>query len=694
MKCVLALFLAVGAVNVSPIEKTMQLLDGLIAKITKEGEEEHKLFEDFTAMCHDDSMDLGFQIETGKKDVARAKATIADEEAKIGGAEAKIEELSTSIATSTKDLESATAIRAKENEDFQKLEKELMEAVSMLERAYGIIEREMAKTGFIQGKAGQEAMSKVMDALEAVIVSAGVNSADKVKVQALLQATQGSSDSDLELQPGGAPDPAAYKSKSGGILSVLEDMLEKAKAELASAQKAEMNSAFDFKMLKQKLEDAIAFGEKTLAETKKAKAAAEEAKAVAEGELETASKNLADDETHLKDLQQECMTAAEEDTESKTSRAEELEALGTAKKILEEKTGAAADRAYSFIQIGTVSKAGTKTKEVKQHVLDLLQSLAQKNNDKQLSLLAQRIQSAAMLGEDPFAKIKGLISEMIEKLEAEAAKEAAHKAFCDKEMSETKAKKEDKETELDDLSTKIDKATSKIAKLKEEVATLSKELGEIAAAQKKATEMRQEQAAAWAAAKADYEQGLEGVGMALQVLRDYYAEKDEAFIQGNKDAFLQGKMGLGESKHSKATGASTGIIGMLEVVESDFSKLLSEGNAAEAMAVEEYEKLTQDNEIATTEKETAVKYKTKDSKETEAMLAGLKEDKEVASKEYDAIMDYWEKLQPMCIAKPEPYAERKKRREAEIAGLKEALTILEEEAGSPAFLQMRPARRA
>merc|ERR1719326_979627 len=193
---------------------------------------------------------------------------------------------------------------------------ELMEAVSMLERAYGIIEREMAKTGFIQSKASKDSMDKVMDALEAVIMSAGVNSADKAKVEALLQATQGSSDSDLEFQPAGAPDPAAYKSKSGGILSVLEDMLEKAKAELAAAQKAEMNSAFDFKMLKQKIEDAVAFGEKQLAETKAAKAAAEEAKAVAEGELETASKNLADDETHLKDLQQECMTASEEDTES------------------------------------------------------------------------------------------------------------------------------------------------------------------------------------------------------------------------------------------------------------------------------------------------------------------------------------------------------------------------------------------
>merc|ERR1719463_269042 len=243
-------------------------------------------------MCHDDSMDLQFQIETGKSDVEQAKATIADEAAKIGGAEAKIEELSTTIATGEKDLASATEIREKENADFKKLEKELMEAVSMLERAYGIIEREMAKTGFIQGKTS---MSKVMDALEAVIVSAGVNAADKAKVQALLQATQGSSDSDLELQPGGAPDPAAYKSKSGGILSVLEDMLEKAKAELSSAQKAEMNSAFDFKMLKQKIEDAVAFGEKTLAETKAAEAAA---------------KTLADDETHLKDLQQECMTAS------------------------------------------------------------------------------------------------------------------------------------------------------------------------------------------------------------------------------------------------------------------------------------------------------------------------------------------------------------------------------------------------
>merc|ERR1719194_214791 len=408
-------------------------------------------------------------------------------------------------------------------------------------------------------------MKKVSEALSAITSAAMVNSADKAKVQALLQSQTAEGEDDLELQPAGAPDPAAYKSKSGGIVDVLEDMLEKAKAELADAQKAEMNSKFDFDMLKQKLEDMMANGNKVMDETKKAKAAAEEAKAIASGELDTASKTLTDSESHHKDLQNECMAKAEEYETSQHSRSEELTALDTAKKVLVEKTAGAADREYSFIQVSAKTRVGARAKQAKEDVLNLIQGIAK--DDKAMSLLAQRVEAASMLGADPFAKIKGLISEMIEKLEEEAAKEAAHKAFCDKEMSETKAKKEDKESEIEDLTTKIDKATAKIAKLTEEIATLEEELGAIAKAQKEADAIRTEEKAAWEAAKADYESGIEGVGMALKVLRDYYAEKEEALIQ---------------AKHDKATGAASGIIGMLEVVESDFTKSLAEGTAKEA----------------------------------------------------------------------------------------------------------------
>merc|ERR1719263_1765403 len=174
----------------------------------------------------------------------------------------------------------------------------------------------------------------------------------------------------------------------------------------------------------------------------------------------------------------------------------------------------------------------------------------------------------------------------MEKLLAEAKEEADKKAFCDKEMAETKAKRDDKQGEVDDLTTKIDKAAAKIAKLKEEVGVLEKELGEIAAEQKTADEIRASEKAAWAEAKSDFEQGLEGVQMALQVLRDYYAQKEDAteLLQGgDSDQDLGAAMSL--AQNTKSAGA---IIGMLEVAESDFSKMLAEGSAAEDQAQKEY----------------------------------------------------------------------------------------------------------
>merc|ERR550537_1523415 len=544
----------------------------------------------------------------------------------------------------------------------------------MLRRAISIIEREMNKGSSLMQS---DSMSAITNALKALLDSNMVNSLNKAKVQALLQ-----SNTDMDdLQPAGAPAPDAYKSQSGGILQTMEDMMEKAAAQRAEGQKAEMTAQHNFELLAQKLNDEIADQEKQLKATKKAKAAAEEAKSEAEGALANAQKGVAEDEAALHDLQENCMVKATAYDVEKQERAGELNALATAMKILQEKTGAAADRTYSFVQVKASSRAAAKAAEVKDRVLELVQKLADKDGTAELAQLMVRMKTtmgqADLDGDDPFAKVKGLIQDMIEKLVADAAKEASHKAFCDEEMSETKAKKEDKEDELDTLSTKIDQATAKIAKLKEEVATLEAELAEIAKVQAEADKLRANEKEAWGNAKSDFEQGLEGVRMALDVLRDYYANNDEALLQQ-------------PTGHTKATGASTGIIGMLEVIESDFSKMLAEGQATEDQAQKEYDTLTKDNEVATATKTTEAEYKTKDSKETAARLAGLQDDKGVAEKEYSAIMEYWEKLQPMCVAKPEPYAERKKRREAEIAGLKEALQILENES-APAFLQIRRA---
>ena len=85
-------------------------------------------------------------------------------------------------------------------------------------------------------------------------------------------------------------------------------------------------------------------------------------------------------------------------------------------------------------------------------------------------------------GDDPFAKVKGLTSEMISRLEDKASPDATHKAYCDKELSESRAKEEAKLAELEKL--------------------------------------RAEEKDAFATNKRDLEDGIEGVRSALGVLRD------------------------------------------------------------------------------------------------------------------------------------------------------------------------------
>merc|ERR1719387_1429332 len=343
-------------------------------------------------------------------------------------------------------------------------------------------------------------------------------------------------------------------------------------------EKKEEKAQYEYEMLKDNLRQDIHLAEHELESQKTRKAEDTETKATAEGDLAVTSKDLENDVKALEELHTECMTHANDFEVATKDRGEELKALATAKKIIVEATAGAQSISYgldqlSFAQLQTSTRLSSRSDLVSFEVVRHVQDLAKKQHSSVLAQLASRLKSAVKLGtseSDVFAKIKGLVNDMIAKLEKEAEEDATEAAYCAKETSETTEKKESNEAEIEKLTTKINQAKSRSAKLKQEVATLQEELANLASSQAEMDKMRSEEKATFLKNEGDLEQGISGVKQALKVLNDYYS--------------------------GKGKGSSAAILSLLEVAESDMSKDLSELTSIEKTAESNYDAQTKENE--------------------------------------------------------------------------------------------------
>jgi archaellum component FlaC len=687
---VLVCLLAVGACSTldgtsdtNPLAKVLDLMDDLKAKIIAEGEAEAKSYDEYLQWCQNSVQESGFAKETATKEKGELEAKITELTAEIEESGAKTEDLASAIASNEGDLKAATAIREKEYAEFVKGEKELMEVVAALEKAISILEKEMAKNPASFAQVYNNKVKNILQSLSLVADAAAFTVADRQRLLALAQTDQAD-----EFE---APAAAAYKGQSGGIIEVLEDMKEKADSQLAELRKVEETAKHNYDMLSQSLEAQISADKKDMKEAKTGKAEAEEQKAEAEGDLEVTTKELTNAKDTLATSRSSCMKVGADHEMTVKARAEELKVIAEAKKILMETTSGASDQTYSLFQVTVKSRLQTRSDLAHAEVVVLVKRLARETHSAALAQLASRVtavlQYGAANGDDPFNKVKGLIQDMITQLEEEAKEEAAEKAYCDEQLSKTKAKKDELDDDLEKLTVKIDQSTSKTAKLKEEVQELESELAALTKLQAEMDKIRQETHADYVKARDELERGLKGVRMALSKLREYYG--GASLLQDGSQLAALMQQPAPPPAHKKSTGAGQGIISILEVCETDFAENLAKENAQEEDAQAEYDKTTQENKVGKTLKEQDVKFKTQEIKALGKALTELSADKESAGSEHAAVMEYYEKIKERCIAKPETYEERKKRREKEIAGLQEALSILENET---AFMQRKSHR--
>merc|ERR1740139_281224 len=132
--------------------------------------------------------------------------------------------------------------------------------------------------------------------------------------------------------------------------------------------------------------------------------------------------------------------------------------------------------------------------------------------------------------------------------------------------------------------------------------------------------IRSEEHGLYVTNNADMKQGLQGIKMAMKILRDYYAQDGDS-----------------AAAHKTAEGAANSVIGLLEGVESDLTKGLAEINIEESSAQNEYDRVTREAKISKATKEQGVKYKTKEIKSLGARVSESKSDLETTSAELRAV---------------------------------------------------------
>lgn len=645
------------------------MLNKLENTIVSEGKASQDRYSKFTLWCVDRSKNFRFEIKTATQQAGELKATIDECNAKLESLSETINTLTTLIADSEKAVLTATVLRKKENDDFKAVEASVVSTCDTLRRAIAILKAEMRKQAGMSLLQTTRA-SNLEEALTSLVQAQQLSTADADDLKAFIQSSAAATDGDSDDEEDAAS--ATPSPNSRNIVDVMKDLLSKAQNQLEAVRTQENKADLAFQSLKAAKELQVKHAVRDVAKAKTSLASTKEEKAKAQGALKVTLTDLKDDQKTLAGVHKDCMDAAATFQEETKARTAEMKALATATKIIKETTSGADARTYtssSFLQV-RMSSAGLR-KNIE--VLKLLRSRARASPSPALNQLVAEISGAIhesdRNGANPFAKVKNLISEMIKKLDDEGYGEAKKKKYCDMELANSQEQNKNKADKVTKLNNKLDGVSAQISKLADELAVLQQEISDLMASQAKMDLLRQDGHAAYKASKKDLEQGMAGIQLALKVLKDYYSTGAKGSAAGN-------------------------IIGLLEVAEGDITTSLTEQAADEKTAQADYVKQSRENEVSKAAKTELMKLKSKTKTELESNKPSVITDRNGEQEQLNAILDYRRKIEAECIAKPETYESRAKRREQQISDLKGALQSLDSDSVDGVFLQLSSSRHA
>jgi len=638
--------------GVTPVSKVLDMMKEMLDKAKDEKHKEQIQFAGFKQFCDSTSAKRTKDISSAAGQAGSLAADIEGYAAKAKKATKRIAKLDEDIAVWGRDAKAATKVRDLEKEDYATIHKDYTESIDALERAIQVLKKQ----------AYDRPQANLMQLR--TLSRADVLPSDATKLIDSFLSDAESQQSVLE-----APEAEGYEFASTGVIEMLEKLQDKFQAELRKTEREEMLKQQAFEMLVQDLTTQIAQAEKDRGELADNKAKHLQLKASAEGDLGESSSTKDADEKYVKDLQATCAQKAADFAQRQQLRTEEIEAIEKAMEIIS--STAVKGNADKYLP-ALLQKNRTLLAQI--NVEDAPAKQARERLSTYLDLRAKQLHSALLLSlahrasADPFVKVKKMIKELIVRLMEEANEEAEHHSWCTKELATNKNTRTEKSEAIEALQAEIDQLDASVSKLTEDLAQLSKTISDLDAAIAEATELRRKENAKNTEAIEDAKEAQAAVVQAITVLKEFYEKAGEAtaFVQKEPEIFDKAYKGLD----------SGGIMGMLEVIQSDFARLEADTTAAEASALKEYKSFMEDSKEDKAAKMASSEHKTAKKQDDTQALTVKKEDLQGTQKELDAAMEYYDKLKPSCADTGPSYEDRVARRKEEIESLQEALKII------------------
>jgi len=275
-----------------------------------------------------------------------------------------------------------------------------------------------------------------------------------------------------------------------------------------------------------------------------------------------------------------------------------------------------------------------------------------------------------------------MIKDLIVRLMEEANEEAEHKGWCDTELQANGQTRNEKTAQVATLTAEIDELTASIAKLGQEISDLTAAIAEIDAKNAEATKLRNEEHATNTQTIADAKAAQTAVSQATAVLKEFYEKAADAtsLMQQQPES-----PEVFDAPYKGMQSENGGVVGMLEVIQSDFTRLEEDTKSEEDEAQKEYDTMLTEATTNRAQNQQDVDHKTAKKTSEESALTAKKADLEGTQEELDSALAYYEKLKPSCVDAGVSYEDRVMRRKEEVESLQEALKILGGE--QLAFLQ-------